>query len=428
MKYMTNTNLNNPGTTPTVKRRTKMKMMPTILVAGSLGVLGIAANAAESRWGDRFVTAPKTSLPGFVEKNADYYSFSYRFDSLPPDTAIRISGEFPKCRYSSFSLYKNGNILKDADTSKDATLVDADIEPDNGSINPFRPHTDRDAENRSFSFLITINSKKASEWTSNLITLVPVNKNEACSLIYRIYLADNREEYMDPPKIEFFDLNTGVASDGPRGLINFPNVFKGRYGTPSDSPPLPEIPNLENPAPYSDIRGFSSDENSGLFSDQRYVYLTLKKTRGQEVALLQWRLPKFTDVRNPETPSFNGNEEVRYHSVSTYKNNTFLIDSLADYQLKVDENNIVTLVLASSGLRDKYEAMGVNFMEWNEQNIRVLFRQKGIAPSFMWSYDKVPGFSWKYRPWLQYADLYIGDYAPTGIYLDESVILQLGIE
>ncbi len=70
--------------------------------------------------------------------------------SLPEGSYLEMKGEFPHVRSMTFSAYFYD---PDSDTlvGGDQQIVDYQIEPDEGSINPFRDGADRTAENRSYT-------------------------------------------------------------------------------------------------------------------------------------------------------------------------------------------------------------------------------------------------------------------------------------
>ena len=77
-------------------------------------------------------------------------SYPVALFSLPEDSYLEIKGEFPHARSMTFSAY-----FYDRDSATlvggDQQIVDYQIDPDEGSINPFRDGADRTAENRSYT-------------------------------------------------------------------------------------------------------------------------------------------------------------------------------------------------------------------------------------------------------------------------------------
>src|SRR5437879_716955 len=124
-------------------------MLSLVLTAAaavvSVGLESTAANAADP--------ARARSCGWIVEPSAD------RENILFPDTATRylgaaipeppggwieLTGQFPHARYMSLQTYSLS--LQTA-----SNLHDDQIDPDPGSINPFRVGADRNATNRSYT-------------------------------------------------------------------------------------------------------------------------------------------------------------------------------------------------------------------------------------------------------------------------------------
>ena len=63
-----------------------------------------------------------------------------------------LKGRFPHCRYTEFALYRPDPLGSFTATSE--ALTDDQIEPDEGSVNPFVPGNPRLAENRDYTIRI----------------------------------------------------------------------------------------------------------------------------------------------------------------------------------------------------------------------------------------------------------------------------------
>src|ERR1041384_2286430 len=79
-----------------------------------------------------------------LDTNAVYWVGSY---ASVPGTRIRIDGEFPYSRYTSWNLYDSAGRPIDG-------LTDERIKADRGSTNPFQPGADRFAARRSYTAFI----------------------------------------------------------------------------------------------------------------------------------------------------------------------------------------------------------------------------------------------------------------------------------
>lgn len=73
-------------------------------------------------------------IGAYPDLYSNYWEYTYDL-SRHSDKVLKFTGEFPHCRYFSFSIY-------DDDTgSAIGGMDDASIEPDEGSVNPFRSTT-----------------------------------------------------------------------------------------------------------------------------------------------------------------------------------------------------------------------------------------------------------------------------------------------
>lgn len=94
-----------------------------------------------------FYFAPVATDPGwnsfFPEPNSAYPSTIFK---VPEGAELFLEGEFPHARYVSFTQYYPGAGLGGAQA-----INDIEIEPDPGSVNPFRDGERRKAKNRSYT-------------------------------------------------------------------------------------------------------------------------------------------------------------------------------------------------------------------------------------------------------------------------------------
>ncbi len=77
----------------------------------------------------------------YPDAGANYWAAEY---VVPPGATLRLKGTFPHARYSSVTAYNDLGAIQDA-------LADFQLNPDPGSVNPFRPGVRRDAARRSFT-------------------------------------------------------------------------------------------------------------------------------------------------------------------------------------------------------------------------------------------------------------------------------------
>ncbi|MDP9142398.1 MAG: hypothetical protein M3O62_16620 [Pseudomonadota bacterium] len=163
----------------------------------------------------------------YLEKYANYWISAL---IIPPGGHIRVTGEFPHSRYMSFNIY--------SPTFKPlGVLADVDIQPDEGSINPFVSGADRNAATRNFSIqLLPQYPPEAGREANTLYNYLPLSgisptieallpnallgiplPSNVAVLIYRVYVPDtsmNRSGGVDLPDIEIVD-GAGHVISGP---------------------------------------------------------------------------------------------------------------------------------------------------------------------------------------------------------------------
>lgn len=104
---------------------------------------------------------------------------------LPRGGQLQIAGRFPHARYLSFNTY-------DETFQEIDDINDAQIEPDHGSVNPFRPGADRRAERRRFTLRMQPGVVPAMKPRPNtLYTGRPEGSQpQGAALVIRIYRPD----------------------------------------------------------------------------------------------------------------------------------------------------------------------------------------------------------------------------------------------
>src|SRR5437867_2891076 len=89
-------------------------------------------------------TDPTTVNAAYPDQAAIYYIAPYQ---MLPGMRLRISGLYPHARYASFNVYDVAARPLDA-------LADVQIDPDQGSTNPFVAGANRNASARSYTAFV----------------------------------------------------------------------------------------------------------------------------------------------------------------------------------------------------------------------------------------------------------------------------------
>jgi hypothetical protein len=103
------------------------------------------------------------------DTHASYFFWGFPA-ALPEGTKLLVDGDFPHARSMSFQIAPPWDpkfpSWADGQGAPEIAIVDADIEPDAGHVNPFRPGADRDARSRHYHVTFELRSAPASQWNS----------------------------------------------------------------------------------------------------------------------------------------------------------------------------------------------------------------------------------------------------------------------
>jgi hypothetical protein len=159
----------------------------------------------------------------YGDSNAVYQCASY---DLPDGAYLEMKGEFPRSRYFSVTLY--GSEGGDA-------LLDHDILPDAGSVNPFIYGEDRKAKNRSFT--LNLLGGAAPEGTRPPNTLYhggPFNDFFGNFICTRIYVPDQGLEPFGGTQLP--EMTLVMKEDGTRlqgeEMCKAVDASNGGFGVP----------------------------------------------------------------------------------------------------------------------------------------------------------------------------------------------------
>ena len=187
---------------------------------------------------------PETNF-AYPDTGAAYWHAGY---TLPEGASLVIKGEFPYARYMSLNSYR-------LDASPAYKVADNEIEPTQGSVNPFVQSAQRDSEFRDYA--INVMQGDAPE-------MVPVNtlydsvaEGDKSVLLYRIYVPDagsDNQGNVELPKVEL-TLNSGETLTGPQACA----------ALASDQTEL-EIPVVPE-ATYAYLRGTNNPAQNSLNDD-----------------------------------------------------------------------------------------------------------------------------------------------------------------
>ena len=149
------------------------------------------------------------TVPQLPDLYVNYWEYCYDAQKCA-NLTLRISGEFPKCRYFSFSTYNEKGAVING-------MSDFDIVPDAGCVNPFVVTST--AKNTYTVYLVPARATKeqlAKIPSKNIITIAN-DITKAC-IIIREYLGVDEYGGVEMPAIQAFDLNTMKEVPAPQRI------------------------------------------------------------------------------------------------------------------------------------------------------------------------------------------------------------------
>ena len=170
----------------------------------------------------RLVGAKPNQVPRlFPDRGATYFVAKFH---LPRDASLTVSGVFPHMRYFSYTLASvQGGVI-----GTGPFIRDNEIQPDNGSINPFMPGHSRDVHGQTYTLEI-VNGKRP-----------PLKTKEAKRKDNTLYTGHNSYD-----RQIYLAMRNYISDAGYDGTGNVPlvPVESENYGLPKIALYLPGKPN-----------------------------------------------------------------------------------------------------------------------------------------------------------------------------------------
>ena len=157
----------------------------------------------------------------YPDQNSSYWIATIQ---LPPVSALVLRGRYPYARYFQFALYRPDPGMGSFTATSEAAM-DNEIQPDEGSANPFVPGAPRLGEHRDYTLRIVAEDAPARKEDRKPNTLY-AGKDGYVQMVYRVYLPDvNRDGSGDVglPKYEAVLADgTKLSADAVRQQLNRP--------------------------------------------------------------------------------------------------------------------------------------------------------------------------------------------------------------
>jgi hypothetical protein len=341
----------------------------------------------------------------YPDDSAAYYSGAF---VAIPGTEIRITGRFPHSRYASFNVY-------DAALRPVDGLPDVALEPDPGSVNPFRTGADRTAGNRSYSARISFATPPAQRERNTLYGAVGQGgaANPVGVFTYRIYIPDQgRDDYGDVglPTAEVVQAGstapvspavcnqihkptTPVLNETLAAVPSLPQAEPEQMATGRNPPHWRKFVNVasalgvaftDNPT-FNNFGQAELDQHGGrggFLSNMDNAYVSALVHRGYgQVLVTRFRAPTFPDTRPGTKRMPTG--QLRYWSICQNDPMTQrFVACINDDRAVIGRDGFATYVISPPNERpaSATRKCGVNWLPWGP-NVRGAVIYRHMLPS-----------------------------------------------
>jgi hypothetical protein len=313
-------------------------------------------------------------FPYLIDTSASNY-FSNRFwhgengppgfIPVPTNGKVVFRGEYARSRYFAFHP-------SDFDTNNLATLVDVDLDPDEGSANPFRGPVP-EGMGRRFTAQLDFGPRPDVPEPNTTYCAEKANggPNQAVFCIFR---TTGSELGAMPPN------NTGVAlpsitcydAEGNQTL---------HYDEAHPYPPGCEYP-VETthfaPLPIPDYRGicwpgsFSTKSNWGLpydiLASADILYLVTPYTQRLGDVLV-CRAKSLTAPNTPNEPVYTAGKDIRGYTITTYNFWAGIcVDAVVDNEVALDDDGYFTIVVSHEQNRptNATRENAITWLDWGD--------------------------------------------------------------
>ena len=390
--------------------------------------------------------------------------------ALPPGCSLTLPMKFPRSRYFQFALYKSQN---NTFVSIGESLTGPNIDPDSGSINPFRVGSNRRAANRSCTLRVLAEDAPADETKRTANTMYVGKDGGLLQGVIRIYLPDQGWDGTgwgpsNSPHSDKIFRYTGTLADGTKltteqVIEQFARPFQGTTKPPISAEQWIAMVNNENndpaldpktaPArrnpkwekywgiPYSILGAFKSPEDRAKISyggaidgggdPNTQYFLTLLSRKFGPVYVMRGKMPSFPDTyagTDGEGLAVMPDAQTHYWSLVSCEAapSGQIVDGLTDMQVPIDENGYYTIVYSrkEDRPRNATQENGIAWIEWSPrgEGLDNPDNREDFGMLMLRIMNTNPG--WKQRPdnitKPGMEEEVMGEYLPKGNYTDKA--------
>lgn len=411
------------------------------------------------------------------ETNVTYW-FS-RFQ-LPAGASVQLRGDFPHARFMSLTSY--GTVAGQQGTAL-AGLSDYEIDPDKGSVNPFRPGAKRDTKHRTYTVTLSgqVDPGSASRAKNTFYVgqAGQTDQTQTIEIILRVYRPDHRRglagtERLPEPTVKLAGRTTKAgkaACDAVKVESGVEKLDMSKIGVPTDTylqllnlpgakpthPALKDIPFRRSfngqyaLMPYylgtseeSKIASLPTDLRPGLYPTPANAYLRAEADRsfgpdpdGHNILVLRGKAPTHPTTFRGDKVNNSAGKQVRYWALCNYGSliakpsvgpvNT---DCLFDEEIPVDRKGFYTIVvsLAEDKPKNAQARCGVAWMDWTRKGDGITGGHDRLINLSIRQQLPAPSFAQSVdkvlTPGTEKAVM--GDYYPVGTYTTKAEFQKRG--
>ena len=371
-------------------RRYMRKFLFLAMLTANLSQGDLQAEECTEKWDLTLSTDPAIPKPFSGDGNAAYGVLGWRGDK---NLKFVLKGEYPWARFMSLSsMWSKKHYPVDA-------ILDTQIQPDEGSRNPYIEGTPLDTTPRNYTIEALPNGVSPTPGLKNVIRL-PDSRLYTHVFMFRIFSPNAGLEVKPEwfPRIFAYNLK-GEPIACPK-QIDLPHYFK-----------FPEFLTIIVPRKTH----FEFKEANILWGPNvaipKYTYAVNPMVYGEEVIVVRFKAPVFMRTISGTGP-MPILLETRYWSLCTQdypKNETR--GCLPDYLTKLDSKGFVNVVIGhGDDVRQAAETRGLNFI--NDSRGPKQF---------------VVGFNYRnlvVDPVFAQTRMYQGDYLPKGVLCSREEFLE----
>lgn len=349
----------------------------------------------------KWILQPSNSLLMLGDFNANYYTFPYEVNS---NIEIVIKGQFPYARYMSFTL--SGQLDNVIATAPDKALI-----PDPGSINPFLPCADWNADNRNYTIRILPTAPpqgyehfvpEAGNNTFYAGTLKDGTPNKFGLIGFRIYVPSigyDKTGGVELPKITYCATKNNCKNTLISEIIN---------KTTKPNNPLTQTNVFIKDSPFECYRNIAEQNCDLIWSrigviatrilqpDLNTVYILSDQLKRDldKLLFIRWKAPTFPDTYH--NIGISGKEDMRYWSMSFITQVGLLgLYTLSDFQAVINKNGYVNLVISFGAPRPSCVTTKNGFNWIDASNLPLVpltlfYRNNQTSQSFPYTAKNVP--------------------------------------